>query len=71
MNTLEPVWKETALIAMPDVNGLLLLVRRMLHCYDNLFVYGVSVVLHINHLQCSSVFISLVIVFAITFRLTN
>lgn len=30
MNTLDPVWKESTLIAMPDVNGLLLLVRRIL-----------------------------------------
>lgn len=41
MNTLDPVWKETALIAMPDVNGLLLLVRRILPCYGKLFVYVV------------------------------
>lgn len=39
MNTLDPVWKETTLIAMPGVNGLLLLVRRILHCYDKLFVF--------------------------------
>ena len=28
-NTLEPVWSETAVVAMPDVNGLLLLVRKI------------------------------------------
>lgn len=27
MNTLDPVWNETAVVAMPDTNGLLLLVR--------------------------------------------
>ena len=27
-NTLEPVWSETAVVAIPDVNGLLLLVRK-------------------------------------------
>lgn len=27
-NTLEPVWSETAVVAMPDLNGLLLLVRK-------------------------------------------
>lgn len=28
-NTLEPVWSETAVVAMPHVNGLLLLVRKI------------------------------------------
>ena len=28
VNTLDPVWNETALVAMPDKNGLLLLVRK-------------------------------------------
>ena len=27
VNTLDPVWNETAVVAMPDTNGLLLLVR--------------------------------------------
>ena len=48
MNTLDPVWKETALVAMPNVNGLLLLVR-ILYCYNKLFVYIVSIFLNINH----------------------
>lgn len=35
-NTLEPAWSETAIVAMPDVNGLLLLVRRIseVYCYN-------------------------------------
>ena len=60
MNTLDPAWKETALIAMPDVNGLLLLVRKILHYQKASCLYRLNLPQLINH-RCpfSSVFISL------------
>jgi len=33
VNTLDPLWNETAVVAMPDTNGLLLLVRT----YEQIF----------------------------------